>query len=305
MSASQQSSGKMKQTTIKTSPTTAEAAAATLFTMSNTRFNPLSRAEKSLTALTTKFMTLLQESHNGVLDLRSLVESIPSRQKRRVYDITNVLEGIGLIEKYSKNSIRWKGGGPKTNSPETFATLTRLKSEMEILEEQEQCLDEQINIIKMNKRLICQNESNRGHIYLTHEDLCQAFPEQSTLIVAKLNEDTILEVPEPMYIYNNSSVKQKYQVNLKSSTEPIDVYLVNKEPEAPSESTEDDASEKLESIEAKPKRLKNDEEKMILLKPVPTFKDYTFGMNKSDGVFDMFGAKVIGEDNKPGKMQGK
>ncbi len=36
-----------------------------------------------------------------------LVDSIPSRQKRRVYDITNVLEGIGLIEKFSKNSIRF------------------------------------------------------------------------------------------------------------------------------------------------------------------------------------------------------
>jgi hypothetical protein len=38
-------------------------------------------------------------------------------QKRRIYDITNVLEGIGLIEKKSKNNIQWKGcgecGGPE------------------------------------------------------------------------------------------------------------------------------------------------------------------------------------------------
>ena len=40
--------------------------------MSRGRVNPLSRAEKSLTALTTKFMTLLQESPNGILDLRSV-----------------------------------------------------------------------------------------------------------------------------------------------------------------------------------------------------------------------------------------
>ena len=41
-----------------------------------------------------------------------------------------------------------------------------------------------------------------------------------------MNQDTIVEVPEPMYIYNNSSVKQKYQINLKSSSAPIDAYLI-------------------------------------------------------------------------------
>lgn len=34
-----------------------------------------------------------------------------SRLQRRIYDITNVLEGIGLIHKTSKNHIQWKGGG--------------------------------------------------------------------------------------------------------------------------------------------------------------------------------------------------
>ena len=35
----------------------------------------------------------------------------PQVQKRRIYDITNVLEGIGLIEKKSKNNIQWRGTG--------------------------------------------------------------------------------------------------------------------------------------------------------------------------------------------------
>lgn len=29
-------------------------------------------------------------------------------QKRRIYDITNVLEGIGLIMKISKSIVKWK-----------------------------------------------------------------------------------------------------------------------------------------------------------------------------------------------------
>lgn len=28
--------------------------------------------------------------------------------KRRVYDVTNVLEGVDLLEKTSKNTVRWK-----------------------------------------------------------------------------------------------------------------------------------------------------------------------------------------------------
>lgn len=36
------------------------------------------------------------------------VRVLKVKQKRRIYDITNVLEGIGLIEKRSKNSIQWK-----------------------------------------------------------------------------------------------------------------------------------------------------------------------------------------------------
>ncbi|KAF7707689.1 hypothetical protein HF521_018907 [Silurus meridionalis] len=69
---------------------------------------PPSRHEKSLGLLTTKFVTLLQEAKDGVLDLKAAADTLAVRQKRRIYDITNVLEGIGLIEKKSKNSIQWK-----------------------------------------------------------------------------------------------------------------------------------------------------------------------------------------------------
>jgi hypothetical protein len=70
--------------------------------------NQQSRFEKSLGLLTTKFVNLLQKSTGGVLDLKVAADLLAVRQKRRIYDITNVLEGIGLIEKKSKNSIQWK-----------------------------------------------------------------------------------------------------------------------------------------------------------------------------------------------------
>lgn len=64
------------------------------------------RYETSLGILTKRFVSLLRSSNNGILDLNNAAE-ILDVQKRRIYDITNVLEGIGVIEKNSKNNIKW------------------------------------------------------------------------------------------------------------------------------------------------------------------------------------------------------
>lgn len=65
-----------------------------------------SRYDSSLGLLTKKFIALLRSSSHGDLDLNSAATQLKV-QKRRIYDITNVLEGIRLIEKNSKNHVRW------------------------------------------------------------------------------------------------------------------------------------------------------------------------------------------------------
>lgn len=69
-------------------------------------------------------------------------DQLAVRQKRRIYDITNVLEGIGLIEKKSKNSIVWKGGGPGSNTQEFTDRATMLKGEISELDQHEKMLDQ-------------------------------------------------------------------------------------------------------------------------------------------------------------------
>eukprot|EP01027_Heterolobosea_sp_BB2_P017759 GEZU01025132.1.p1 GENE.GEZU01025132.1~~GEZU01025132.1.p1 ORF type:complete len:245 (+),score=32.09 GEZU01025132.1:160-894(+) len=65
------------------------------------------RYDSSLSLLTKKFLGLISDASDGVLDLNHAAYTLKV-QKRRIYDITNVLEGIGLIEKKSKNNIQWK-----------------------------------------------------------------------------------------------------------------------------------------------------------------------------------------------------
>ena len=68
------------------------------------------RIENSLGELTRKFIELVRSSNDKLrVDLNEASAKL-NVQKRRIYDITNVLEGIGLIEKTEKNKIKWKAG---------------------------------------------------------------------------------------------------------------------------------------------------------------------------------------------------
>ena len=57
-------------------------------------------------------------------------------QKRRIYDITNVLEGINLIQRYKKNHVRWIGTAPDE------IKIKRKLEEMQELEDIEEDLSE-------------------------------------------------------------------------------------------------------------------------------------------------------------------
>ncbi|XP_075045578.1 transcription factor E2F4 isoform X2 [Mixophyes fleayi] len=183
-----------------------------------------SRHEKSLGLLTSKFVSLLQEAEDGVLDLKAAADTLAVRQKRRIYDITNVLEGIGLIEKKSKNSIQWKGVGPGCNTREIADKLIDLKAELSDLEQREQELDQQRVWVQQSIKNVTDDVQNTGFAYLTHEDICRCF-RGDTLLAIRAPSGTCLEVPVPEGING----QKKFQIHLKSSTGPIEVLLVNKD----------------------------------------------------------------------------
>ncbi|XP_061432115.1 transcription factor E2F4-like [Lethenteron reissneri] len=184
-----------------------------------------SRHEKSLGLLTAKFVSLLQEAKDGVLDLKVAADTLAVRQKRRIYDITNVLEGIGLIEKKSKNSIQWKGLGPGCNTREVSERLVCLKAEMLELERREQELETQRSWVQQSIRNVTEDAGNATLAYLPYEDLCRCF-RADTLLVIKAPVGTELEVPFPD---NVSGGQSKFQIHLRSQSGPINVLLVNKD----------------------------------------------------------------------------
>ncbi|CBI19849.3 unnamed protein product, partial [Vitis vinifera] len=181
------------------------------------------RYDSSLGLLTKKFISLIQEAKDGTLDLNRTADVLEV-QKRRIYDITNVLEGIGLIEKTSKNHISWKGfdmSGPQKMDNE----VTRLKAEVERLYAEECRLDDCIREKQELLRAIAGDENCQKHLFLTEEDITTlpCFQNQ-TLIAIKAPQASSVEVPDPDEDIGFS--QRQFRIIIRSTTGPIDLYLL-------------------------------------------------------------------------------
>ncbi|XP_019115332.2 transcription factor E2F3 [Larimichthys crocea] len=167
------------------------------------------RYDTSLVFLTQRFAELLKQSADGVLDLNIVAQELHA-SKRRVYDVTNVLEGIQLIKKKSKNNVQWLGGSLNSDN------------ELKALSAEEKRLDEMIQICTQQVHKIFDDRLGQKFAYLTYEDV-QKIPslKEQTVIVIKAPAETKLEVPHP---------EESLQVHLSSTKGPIEVFLCCDDP---------------------------------------------------------------------------
>ncbi|KAM5321871.1 transcription factor E2F2 [Glossophaga mutica] len=182
------------------------------------------RYDTSLGLLTKKFIYLLSESKDGVLDLNWAAEVLDV-QKRRIYDITNVLEGIQLIRKKAKNNIQWVGRGI-FEDPTGPRKQQQLGQELKELTSMEQTLDQLIQSCSLDFKHLTEDKANKKLAYVTYQDIraIGAFKEQ-TVIAVKAPPQTRLEVPDKS--------EENLQIYLKSTQGPIEVYLCPEEMQEP------------------------------------------------------------------------
>ncbi|KAJ9181317.1 hypothetical protein P3X46_009457 [Hevea brasiliensis] len=182
------------------------------------------RYDSSLGLLTKKFVNLIKQAEDGILDLNKAAETLEV-QKRRIYDITNVLEGIGLIEKKLKNRIRWKGVDA-SRPGEADGDACSLQAEIEKLSMEEHGLDDQIREMQERLRELSEEENNQKWLFVTEEDI-KSLPcfLNETLIAIKAPHGTTLEVPDPAEAVEYP--QRRYRIILRSTMGPIDVYLVS------------------------------------------------------------------------------
>ncbi|XP_036000727.1 transcription factor E2F3 [Fundulus heteroclitus] len=182
------------------------------------RFEKSNRMDNSLVLLTQKFAQMITHSFDGVLDL-NLVSSELNVRKRRLYDITNVLEGIQLIRKTHKNHFQWLGG----------SLDNRVAGELKDLIAEEEKLDELIQSSVLEISRLWEEKLNQRYAYVTYEDVrgVLSLDEQAVMVI-KAPPGTKLQVPHP---------EESLQMHLSSVSGPIEVFLCADTP-LPMESTD-------------------------------------------------------------------
>ncbi|XP_068454500.1 transcription factor E2F1 [Clinocottus analis] len=172
-----------------------------------------SRYDTSLNLTTKRFLNLLSQSADGVVDL-NWASQVLDVQKRRIYDITNVLEGIELISKKSKNNIQWLGNRVDAALVSRHKELQREVCDLTDADEQ---LDELISKCNLQLRLLTEEPQNKKLGYVRCQDLKKSFdsPDQLVMVI-RAPPETQMQVSEP---------SKGYQVSLKSTRGPIDVFL--------------------------------------------------------------------------------
>lgn len=219
-----------------------------------------SRYDSSLGLLTKKFVGLLRGSQGNTLDLNRAAMEL-GVQKRRIYDITNVLEGIGLLHKQGKNNVSWNENPPQTFSraePEgegkgkqnSARRLESLRDTVESLRQQECQLDKYLDFLSRQAGVFSPTgvsartgeypsfipaglENAARYMYVIYSDITSLpMYSKDTIIGIKAPSGTSLEVPDPDQGMRPGM--RRFQMYLSSRAAygpdtrggPIDVYLI-------------------------------------------------------------------------------
>ena len=160
------------------------------------------RQENSLGELTKNFINYIRKSGRNTVNINELVKELKVK-KRRIYDITNVLEGIGYVQKHAKNEISWIRTEVLNNFSNSLLynlkqDINNKKNEFLELEKINKSLDIEIEKIKDEFNLISQEEDFNQYGYITFTDLNDlSNNEKYDLLAIKAPKGTSIDIIDP------------------------------------------------------------------------------------------------------------
>ena len=163
--------------------------------------------ESSLGQLTKNFLNYIKTKGNKSINIKDLVNEL-NVKKRRIYDITNVLQGMGYLQKSGKNEIIWTkqiSNKAKNKKRKNNYINNNQKTNAINLEKEENKLEKDINIFIDEFNSISKKNDFSQYGYITMDDLKNlANKNNIDLLILKLTKGTV------MNILDNKDIKNVY-----------------------------------------------------------------------------------------------
>jgi len=159
------------------------------------------KQENSLGQLTKNFLQYIKKKGRVNININDLVKDLKVK-KRRIYDITNVLQGIGYIEKNGKNEIVWKKNisnqkiDNTNDSPEEYkSNYDNLKNEMQKLKKEDAEFEDILNKFKDEFNILSRKQDFSKYGYITFNDISNLSKnEELDFIIIKATKGTVINV---------------------------------------------------------------------------------------------------------------
>ena len=159
------------------------------------------KQDNTLGKLTKSFLQYIKEKGSINININDLVKDL-SVKKRRIYDITNVLQGMGYIVKEGKNEISWTNykNQNKIKSDISLeenikANYSKLKDEFDDLEKEENKLDNELNNYKQEFDSLSKKHDFPKYGYITFKDILNLSKNDNLdFMIIKAQKGTVINV---------------------------------------------------------------------------------------------------------------
>lgn len=185
------------------------------------------RKDNSLGLLTSKFIQMIESNPNNCVDLNQAVKLLQV-EKRRIYDITNVLEGIGYITKSKKSLFKLVDPSQEENDD---LLIQKLQNEIDVLEHDELAI-ERLRAIRLQElEKIIQDPQEISLAHISESDLQEFMKKEEKMfpcLIFEANQNTQVDVYQPVGGGEEAApgVELGHQVHLKGNR-PMNLFYAH------------------------------------------------------------------------------
>ena len=189
--------------------------------------------ENSLGQLTKNFINYIKTTGKKAININDLVDELQVK-KRRIYDITNVLQGIGYLQKSGKNEIVWtKTIVNKTKSKKKLSSQKKNNNKQKInkaqLELEKEQFEDEINNYKEEFNSIAKKNEFAKYGYITNDDLKKfSLDEKVDLLIIKATKGTVMNIVDKKEIKMAYEKVKKLMENGEMKTNEVLLNILKK-----------------------------------------------------------------------------